>query len=288
MILRIGGVPLHVRREGSGPVCVLCGGLGGSWFDWDPVVPLLTPYRTVLRFDRPGYGLSAPSPAAPTAAGEAERIRLILDALGIRDRCTMVGHSLAAFHVEAFARLHPDRVAGLVLLDGSTEPDPHPLPGPVLRDRSAGVLAGALTACAVPYLLGPTARRLTARATTVLRTDLAPLALVRRCYRPGRALRTFLRENVHYLDVAAELAELRRRAPMPSVPVTAVAAVRHRHSWRARRWVRRQGELAALLGAEVRICSPSGHLLMFDRPADVASAVLEQGEAPRPVGEGPR
>ncbi|MFF2351685.1 alpha/beta fold hydrolase [Kitasatospora sp. NPDC058115] len=279
LVLRIDGIPLHVRAEGRGPACLLTGGLGSSWFDWDLVVPFLTPYRTVVRFDRPGYGLSAPEPAdrpLPTAAGEAHRIRAVLDALALTGPCTVAGHSLAAFHVEAFARLYPARTAGLVLLDGSVEPDPHPRPAPGLRDLAARATARAATAAAVPYLLGPAVRRLTARATTVRREDLAPAPLVRRCYRTGRALRALLRENTRYLDAAAELAALRRTAPLPAdLPVTVLAADDGLRGRRTGEWLAAQRELAALLGAEYRSTAPAGHLLMFDRPDAVASAVLD-------------
>lgn len=119
--LRVGGVPLHVLTEGRGPVCVLSGGLGMAWHDWDAVAALLAPHRTVVRFDRPGLGLSAPAPGPPTLAGEADRIAHLLDALGHFGPVTVVGHSLAGFHAEAFARLHPARCAGIVLADGSIE-----------------------------------------------------------------------------------------------------------------------------------------------------------------------
>ncbi|MEV6972355.1 alpha/beta hydrolase [Kitasatospora sp. NPDC093806] len=276
---RVDGIPLHVRVGGRGPVCLLTGGLGSSWFDWDLVVPFLAPYRTVVRFDRPGYGLSAPEPATrpvPTAAGEAHRIRAVLDSLGLHGPCTVAGHSLAAFHVEAFARLHPERTAGLVLLDGSVEPDPRPRPSPALRDLAARAAASAATAAAVPYLLGPTVRRLVARAGTVRREDLAPAPLVRHCYRTGRSLRALLRENTHYLDMAAELAGLRRSTPLPDgLPVTVLAADDGLHGRRTEEWLAAQRELAALLGAEYRSTAPAGHLLMFDRPDAVASAVLD-------------
>ncbi|MGV9268792.1 alpha/beta fold hydrolase [Kitasatospora sp. NPDC003701] len=279
MFLRINGTPLHVRTEGSGPVCLLTGGLGSSWFDWDLVVPFLAPYRTVVRFDRPGYGLSAPEPATrpvPTAAGEAARIRGVLDALGLRAPCTVAGHSLAGFHVEAFARLHPGRAAGLVLLDGSVEPNPRPLPAPGLRDLVARAVAGAATAVAVPYLLGPTVRRAVARASTVRREDLAPEPLARHCYRTGRALRALLRENTQYLDMAAELDDLRRTAPLPTgLPVTVLAADDGCRSSRTRDWLAGQRGLAALLGGDFRSTAPAGHLLMFDRPDAVASAILD-------------
>ncbi|REK87088.1 alpha/beta fold hydrolase, partial [Streptomyces inhibens] len=142
--LRVDGVPLHVLTEGSGPVCVLSGGLGMAWFDWDAVAALLAPHRTVVRFDRPGLGLSAPAPAPPTLAAEADRIAHLLDALGHFGPATVVGHSLAGFHAEAFARLHPDRCAGAVLVDGSVEERPRPRLPRALRTAWAGGLAGAL------------------------------------------------------------------------------------------------------------------------------------------------
>ncbi|MFJ7247809.1 alpha/beta fold hydrolase [Kitasatospora sp. NPDC098652] len=281
--LRVDGVPLHVRTEGSGPLCLLTGGLGSSWFDWDLVVPFLTPYRTVVRFDRPGYGLSAAEPAtgrrpAPTVAGEAERIRAVLDGLGLGGPCTVVGHSLAGFHVEAFARLHPERTAGLVLVDGSVEAAARPYPAPAVRDLAARAVAGAATALAVPYLLGPTARRVTARLSTVRREDLAPPLLVRHCYRTGRALRALLRENGRYLDMAAELDALRRARPLPEdLPITVLAADDGCRTSRTESWLADQRELATLLGADFRTTAPAGHLVMFDRPDAVASAVLDTG-----------
>ncbi|WP_175408660.1 alpha/beta fold hydrolase, partial [Streptomyces sp. TRM64462] len=100
--VRVGGVAHHVAVDGAGPVCVLSAGLGMAWFDWDPVVPLLTPHRTVVRFDRPGHGLSGPAATAPTAEGEAHRIAGVLDALGCTNEpVTVVGHSIAGFHAEA-------------------------------------------------------------------------------------------------------------------------------------------------------------------------------------------
>ncbi|WP_280672086.1 MULTISPECIES: alpha/beta fold hydrolase [unclassified Kitasatospora] len=279
-LLRIDGAALHVLCEGSGPVCVLASGLGGVWFDWDHVVRRLVAHRTVVRFDRPGYGLSAPAPPGrdvPSAAGEAERIRRILDALGLTGPCTVAGHSLAAFHVEAFARLYPERTAGLVLLDGSTEPEPRPRPLPAVRTAAARTTARLMTAAALPYLAGPTGRRLVVRACTVRRRDPAPDALVRRCYRPGRALAAVLLENTHYLDVAAQLAALRTRAPLPDVPVTVLAAYDRSGSRRALDWLRRQERLAEQLGGTLRIAAPARHLLMLDRPEAVAAAVLDGG-----------
>ncbi len=279
-ILPVGGVPLHVLREGAGPVCVLSGGLGLSWFDWDAVIPLLTPYRTVVRFDRPGYGFSAPPVIAPTAAAEAERIRRVLDALGLHGPCTVAGHSQAGFHAEAFARLYPERTAALLLVDASVEEAPRPPTASGLRTAAAWALATALTAAAVPYALGPTGRRLLWSATTLDGRDPAPMPLVRRTYRTGRMLRATLLENTRRPDMAAEIRALRADRPLPAVPVTVLAAYDGSGSRRALYWLRRQLGLAETLGARFKIVTPAGHLIMIDRPRAVASALLEPGIPP--------
>ncbi|WP_158692085.1 alpha/beta fold hydrolase, partial [Streptomyces aurantiacus] len=145
--VRVGGVAHHVDVAGGGPVCVLSAGLGLAWCEWDPVVALLARSRTVVRFDRPGLGLSAPARGAPTLVGEAERIRLVLDAVGLGgEAVTVVGHSLAGFHAEAFARLFPRRTAGLVLVDSSVEEAARVVPGRGVRVRAAragGAVLGA-------------------------------------------------------------------------------------------------------------------------------------------------
>ncbi|WP_432085232.1 alpha/beta fold hydrolase [Streptomyces sp. bgisy095] len=273
--VRIGGVPHHVVTEGSGPVCVLSAGLGMSWFDWDPVVPHLAPYRTVVRFDRPGHGLSAPAAAPPTAAGEADRIAAVLDALGLLGPAVVVGHSIAGFHAEAFARLHPDRAAGLVLVDSSVEEDPRPSRTTV----PARVLGAVLCAAGLPAALGPAVRDLAVRAATVHggapRPGPAPVrtdpALVRRVYRTSRVLRGTLLENARYGAVAAELLALRDEHPLPpGLPVTVLAAPDG-----SARWERRQRALARRLGARYEAAEPSGHLVMRDRPDAVARAVLD-------------
>lgn len=273
-MLRIGGVPLHVLCEGSGPVCVLSAGLGMSWFDWEPVMPLLTPHRTVVRFDRPGLGFSAPATVPPTVTDEADRIAGVLDALGLYGPATVVGHSLAGFHAEAFARLHPERTAGLVLVDGSVEENPRPAPARELRTAAARARGLAFAAAGLPRALGPTVRRLTVRASSVKGQDPAPAELVRRTYGTGRVVRAVLMENARYRDVAAELAELRTERSLPPVPVTVLAASPGSGSWLERRWLQRQRALADRLDGRFEAVAPAGHLLMYDRPQAIAAAVL--------------
>ncbi|MGW2229131.1 alpha/beta fold hydrolase [Streptomyces formicae] len=261
--VRIGGVPHHVEVTGSGPVCVLSVGLGLGWFDWDPVVPLLAPSRTVVRFDRPGLGLSGHARVAPTLRGEAERIGAVLDAVGLGGRrVTVAGHSLAGFHAEAFARLYPWRTAALVLVDSSVEEHPRVRLPRAPRVACTRACASVLCAAGVPRATGPLLRRL-----------LAPHPQAR-VYGTSRVWRAAVMEYATYGDVATELLSLRREFPLPAdLPVTVLAA----HSGGSRRWLARQHRLAAVLEATFLVAEPSGHLVMRDRPADVAEAILTTG-----------
>ncbi|NUK95316.1 alpha/beta hydrolase [Streptomyces lunaelactis] len=280
--VRVGGVPHHVVVEGSGPVCVLSAGLAMSWFDWDQVVPLLAPYRTVVRFDRPGHGLSGPAAVPPSAAGEGHRIADILDALGLDGPSTVVGHSIPGFHAEAFARLHPARTAAVVLLDSSIEEHARVPAAPAVRTAVAHGVGNALSAAGIPAALGPLTRRAVVRLSRTGGGDPAPAALVRRCYATSRVLQGALLENTHYLAVAAELLALRERHALPGAPVAVLAATAG-----GARWVERQRTLARQLGARFEAVDPAGHLMMLDRPDAVARAVLDAGDA-RDAGEAVR
>ncbi|MFI6279068.1 alpha/beta fold hydrolase [Streptomyces sp. NPDC050988] len=267
--VRILGVPHHIRVDGTGPVCVLSAGLGMAWFDWDPVVPLLAPYRTVIRFDRPGLGLSGHARAWPTLTGEAERIARVLDAAGVGAPVTVVGHSLAGFHCEAFARLFPERTAGLVLVDASVEEAPRARRAPEFADACTRACGTLLAAAGVPRLLGPFLRRTAVRAGRHGGGDPAPDDLVRRAYSTSRFLHAVLAENGRYRDQAVELDSLRGRSPLDA-PVTVLAA----YEGGSPRWLDRQRALAERLGGAFRVSEPAGHLVMLDRPQDVADAIL--------------
>ncbi|MFC8196065.1 alpha/beta fold hydrolase [Streptomyces sp. NPDC057298] len=273
--VRIGGVPHHIRVEGTGPACLLSVGLGMAWFDWDPVVPLLAPYRTIVRFDRPGLGLSGHARAWPTLTGEAERIARVLDAAGVGTPATVVGHSLAGFHCEAFARLYPERTAGLVLVDTAVEENPRPRAAPALRDAATRACGTLLAGAGLPRAVGPLLRRTAVRAGRRGGGDPAPAGLVRRAYSTSRFLRAVLAENARYRDQAVELASLRQWLPLDA-RVTVLAA----HTGGSRRWLERQERLAERLGGTFRVSAPAGHLVMLDRPRDVAGAVLDTGTSP--------
>jgi len=112
------GGAISYRRAGTGPALVLLHGIGSASGSWLRQLAQLQATHTVLAWDAPGYGRSAPLPgAAPGAADYGRRVWQWLDALDLPAApLTLVGHSLGALMGAAAALQQPGRVKRLVLL----------------------------------------------------------------------------------------------------------------------------------------------------------------------------
>ncbi|CAM5516317.1 Alpha/beta hydrolase fold protein OS=Tsukamurella paurometabola (strain ATCC 8368 / DSM / CCUG 35730 / CIP 100753 / JCM 10117 / KCTC 9821 / NBRC 16120 /NCIMB 702349 / NCTC 13040) OX=521096 GN=Tpau_0110 PE=4 SV=1 [Tsukamurella paurometabola] len=275
MLLELANVRTHVVIDQptgpvTGPPVVLSSGLAGNWFDWDSCIELLRSERTVIRFDRPGYGLSDPWPedTVPTLDGEVRRYRDLLDALQIQ-RGVICGHSMASFYVEAFAREHPERTAAAVILDGSVEDSPRwVLPTNLRADlllRSADVAAASGLS-----RIGPAVHKLL--------VDSEPPAEHAQILSSEQYLRAAMLENGQYPVLAHELVDLRTKQPLqPGLPVTVAAAYTGRPTPWAASWLRQQRGLADRLDARFAVIAPSGHHVMVEQPAQVAALILDAG-----------
>ncbi|MEO5877439.1 MAG: alpha/beta hydrolase [Streptosporangiaceae bacterium] len=256
----------------DGPVVVLTSGLGGAWFDWEAVTALLPDFR-VLCFDRPGTGGSPPSRAVPSLRAEVDRLATL--ARHAHEPVTLVAHSMAAFQAEALARIHPDLVHGLVLVDPSCEPAAR------ARVRLAAVLTPPelafgrlLGRTGLARRLGPFGRGLVMSRVS-RRGEVAPRDLVAEVYGRGEVLGMLLAENTAYNEMAADLLALRARLPMPPVPLEVLTALGDLHSPdSARRWAQCHRELAAMspLGHQVEL-GDALHMVHVDEPDTVAAAI---------------
>jgi len=109
---------LHAVDEpgGAPPVLFLSGGFG-TVRNWSHVLGLLGgKYRTV-RFDARARGKSGKS-ADYSAQAAVDDIGRVIDATGI-ERPILVGWSYGATIAVRYAAQHPDRIGGLVLVDGA-------------------------------------------------------------------------------------------------------------------------------------------------------------------------
>lgn len=113
----------------------------------------------VVTVDARGFGESGPAPGVLTVEQVADDVASLLDRLGV-DRAVVGGASMGGYQAMAFARRHPDRLAGLLLCDTRAEDDTvEQRDG---RRETVGALASegidVLITRMVPNLLGDTTR----------------------------------------------------------------------------------------------------------------------------------
>ena len=113
----VGGVAIHFTQAGSGPPVVLLHGYAQTSRMWRPLIPLLAGKHTVIAPDLRGAGGSGKPPAGYDKKTMAEDIRGLVQALGIREPITLVGHDIGLMVAYAYAAQHPTEVGRLVLMD---------------------------------------------------------------------------------------------------------------------------------------------------------------------------
>lgn len=144
-------VATHGLRAGSHAV-VLIHGITANHQSWALVAKELGDDVAIVAPDLRGRAGSASLPGPYGMKAHAADIRAILDHIGA-DTATIVGHSMGGFVAAAFATEYPERVHGLVLLDG----------GVTIADVPEGTdIDEVLNA-----ILGPTMQRLSMTFPTV-------------------------------------------------------------------------------------------------------------------------
>jgi pimeloyl-ACP methyl ester carboxylesterase len=133
-LVTLAGVRLHHVRAGSGSPVLLLHGWPGFWYEWAPVIPLLAARHDVIVPDLRGFAYSD-KPDLPPEEGYARDVvaretAALMTALGV-SRVDVIAHDIGATVAQPLARLFPDLVRRLVLLDP-------PYPGIGRRWREPG------------------------------------------------------------------------------------------------------------------------------------------------------
>jgi pimeloyl-ACP methyl ester carboxylesterase len=279
-MIDIGSHRLHLNCTGEGsPVVVLEAGLTGWSQDWSHVQPLLAKRTTVCSYDRAGYGWSD-EPAAPQEIKDNfEDLRRALLAAGHRPQWILVGHSLGGLHAQAFARLHPEEVSAVVLVDSletglmtsmATEDEQR-------YNRNIERLAGSsvwLSRIGMTRLLGVPVTLIADRHPTA-DERLAAKSLGMRT----SAFRTF-RDEVHrvpqWLD---HVASLPRYPDVPTMVLSTNAVADFPPGFEAeqmrRNWIASQVRLAQETRGRHRTVPDAGHFLHIEHADTVAETVLQ-------------
>jgi pimeloyl-ACP methyl ester carboxylesterase len=120
----VGGYRLHINCVGQGsPTVVLDAGSGGMSAQWVRVQREVSGTTRVCAYDRAGMGWSEMGPVPRDARQITGELHTLLGKAGIKGPYVLVGHSFGGMYMQTYAARYPDEVAGVALVDSSTDPD---------------------------------------------------------------------------------------------------------------------------------------------------------------------
>ena len=118
---QVNGTTLHYVGGGLGPAILLLHGFPQDWYEFHQIMPRLAKQFTVIAVDLRGVGGSAASADGYDAASMAKDIHQLAEQLHL-ERVYVAGHDIGGIMAYAFARLYPETIRGVMMLDA-------PLPG---------------------------------------------------------------------------------------------------------------------------------------------------------------
>jgi non-heme chloroperoxidase len=261
---------LYYEDHGDGPPIVFLHGLGTSTQVWTAQLADLSADHRTIAYDWRGCGRSGRPREGNTIAGNAQDLLDVCAAFGL-DAPVLVGSSMGAVFAFEAARRAPERVGGVVSIDG---PGHWPATGmaeelPLLSAALAADRANAVTAW-VPGWYAPSSGDALAAHT----------------------IRQMLDSGPFYGALFDDLVDYDPRPALAELPVPA-AFVHGREDAAVPLAVAR--ELAALTpGAELIVVDGAGHMPHQERPAAVNAALrtfvagTRRGSAGRRTGAGTR
>jgi pimeloyl-ACP methyl ester carboxylesterase len=255
------------------------------------VQPRVAELTATCSYDRAGLGWSDAAGRATSAVSNAATLEAMLTAANVRPPYLLVGHSYGSLVVRAYAHRHPDRVAGVVLVD-PIHPDDWLRPGPELERRLRGgiflsrvgsalarvgfvrvvlrLLTGGAPQAArgVARAFGPQVSGVLGRLVgEVQKLPGEAWPIVQACWSQPKCFAAMARHLAGLPASAREVAE----TTLGDTPVVIISAAR---SWAAR--AGQHHDLARLsTRSRVIIADESGHWAQLDAPELVVSAIRD-------------
>ncbi|MGH8076751.1 MAG: alpha/beta fold hydrolase, partial [Lysobacter sp.] len=120
------GYSLQAEQQGAGPVAVVFeSGFGQGAGVWKDVIANLDAECQCIAYARAGLGKSGTDGKPKTIEQHVQDLAAVMDALAADRKVVLVGHSYGGLLATEFARMYPDRLQGLVLVDPATMKQRH-------------------------------------------------------------------------------------------------------------------------------------------------------------------
>ncbi|MBB4826765.1 pimeloyl-ACP methyl ester carboxylesterase [Sporosarcina luteola] len=116
-------IDLEYKVIGTGDAFLIVEtGIGGSFYSWYSIIQEVQTQFTVVVYHRAGYGTSQASTKVRTTRNIAEELAYLVREIGIKDKIFLMGHSFGGLCVQQYAKMFPDKIKGILLVD-STSPN---------------------------------------------------------------------------------------------------------------------------------------------------------------------
>lgn len=120
------GYILQAEQQGEGPMTVVFeSGFGQGGGVWKDVIAGLGAQCRCITYARAGLGKSGTNGKPNTIEEDVQSLGAVIEAIAPAGKVLLVGHSYGGLLATEFARLHPERLQGLVLVDPATMAQRH-------------------------------------------------------------------------------------------------------------------------------------------------------------------
>ena len=127
------GLTVHLRDEGpkDAPALILLHESNATLHTWQQWVDRLGKDYRIIRYDQPGHGLTGPHPKDDySAAGFVDVVDRVAKNRGLT-KFHLGGNSMGGWVTHEYAKAHPEKLQGIILVDAGGAPDSQPKSLPV-------------------------------------------------------------------------------------------------------------------------------------------------------------
>jgi len=260
----------YVTAGEGGPVVVFEAGLGSNASMWVTTQRLVAAGTTTVSYDRAGHAGSTPDTQQRSLARVCEDLHLLVQHVSPEAPVVLVAHSWGGPIVRCYSDLHPERVAGVVLIDTSTTKNFPP--------KAAKRMPAMMSFMGVLLTLGVAKPMLRRQVFKNVGPDVSAddRSVIDRDLTSKRSARTAVAEARAILP-SLPLMSRWEEAGLPDVPVINVmgGGTGPGAKLRAAFIADVEKEMANHPRGECRVIDGTDHFVPQDKPRETAQAILD-------------